>query len=1115
MVTSVDGVIEGSTNESIINLNIGELKFAQANYLDNEIQCTDLFKSFETGFEKIVISFITAIRDDNNKIIGKLVARIDPSVFIYPYIESWPIPSETSESYVFKVESDSIVFLNNLKHLANTTLNFKISVKELDYLAAKAVKGQLGLIYGKDYRKVDVYGYAKRIGGTQWYIISKIDKSEMLEEEPLIAGVVIGFSILCIIIIVSFVVAFYNHRQKDIYEELYKKEKEIWHQNEKFKITMDSIGEGVIVADVDSNVQYMNSYAEILTGWRFKAARGKKINEIYNVKSEITGKKVNDILESVIKKGLAKELANHTLLISKNGDEIPVLDTGSPIYDTDGALFGIVITFQDETERRTQKRILQERESFISSILASINDHIAVIDNSGFIVSVNQAWETFAIENGATTLERTSVGSNYFNVCANAIDDGDKYASEALEGLKSVLNNNADYCQMDYPCHSPEKQRWFTLRASKLSGDNDMIVTVHEDITERMITQLKLMKSESNLREFFENDIAGDYSAYANGQIVRCNLSFAKILGFETPDELVGRNIIDFYKQKEKREYFIKLMHENKILKDYEVELIHKDGSDLLCIGNIVGKFDESGKLIKYFEYIQDKTLLNNAEKELYMKKQLLTSVMDTQLDLICRFLTNTNLTFVNRAFCKIFCNNVYEPESSLIGKNFLDLIPFSEHEIMINSLRELNQDSSSTTILTNVLNSDKQTITIEWTVNAIFNENGEIAEFQSTGHDITDNLIKEKELIEAKVKAEENDKLKTAFINNISHELRTPLNGILGFGQLLAEGTDSDEERNELFKLVEQSSNRLINTITDYIDMAMIFSGTMKVNKTEFSFEHFFEGITEKARYLCNQKNLDLQITRDQSSEDVLLVTDHELLQKVFDELIDNAIKFTKQGYVKCSYIINPDFIEVTISDTGCGIEQHKYERIFEMFMQADTSMTRGYEGSGLGLSIAKGIINLLGGNISLESAVDKGTSFIITIPLNNRIITVVNQNQKRSKFLNVQKPLILIAEDDELNYLYLEVIMKALDHDYIHVYNGKDAVDICHQNPNISLILMDIKMPVMNGVEALKLIRKFRPDIPVIAITAFAQTGDEQHFLSEGYDNYISKPIKKEVLI
>ena len=369
-------------------------------------------------------------------------------------------------------------------------------------------------------------------------------------------------------------------------------------------------------------------------------------------------------------------------------------------------------------------------------------------------------------------------------------------------------------------------------------------------------------------------------------------------------------------------------------------------------------------------------------------------------------------------------------------------------------------------------------------------------------------------EVTTAKIQAERSNRAKSDFLSSMSHEIRTPLNSILGFGQYLSEADLPQNERIEMFDHLQKSSTRLMNTVDDYVDIAMIVTSTMKVNKKEFIVQPFFDEFIADTFYLFNHLKIEYIVDTPIQSSNLALFSDKELIRKILLKLLDNAIKFTSRGSISCGYKVLDESIEFFVKDTGKGIAQEKIDMIFKMFSQEESSMTRGYEGSGLGLTISKGLLNLLGGEIQVSSVKGIGSNFSFRIPFKT-IETQTNPDEDLKLFDNQNKPVILVAEDDELNYMYMETLFNRNGFEFFHVENGLEAVELCKENPQINIVFMDIKMPVMNGLEATKLIRGFRPDLPIIATTAYAQTGDEERFLSEGCNDYLAKPIRKEKLM
>jgi len=370
-------------------------------------------------------------------------------------------------------------------------------------------------------------------------------------------------------------------------------------------------------------------------------------------------------------------------------------------------------------------------------------------------------------------------------------------------------------------------------------------------------------------------------------------------------------------------------------------------------------------------------------------------------------------------------------------------------------------------------------------------------------------------ELSEAKEKAEASDRLKTAFMQNISHEVRTPLNGIIGFGSLLSEPDISEQDRIQFLSLLKASSNRLVNTITDYMDISLLVSGLMEVNIKPVKIGKVLSEINNKFSTLCKIKNITLNIILHQEGEDFELHTDYELLQKVISHLVDNAIKFTHFGSVNIGFKADREIVEIYVKDTGIGIEQNSQERIFESFMQENVSSTRGHEGSGLGLSIIKGVLNLLGGEIRVESVKGEGSTFIVSLPVEHGIL---HSDGSWKPLINKELnglPVMLIADDESTHRIYLDSFLKKYTSRIFQARNGREAVDLCREHPEIQLVMMDIKMPVLDGFEATREIKSFRNDILIIAFTAYAMNRDRKAALDAGCDDYVAKPTDSDGLL
>jgi len=368
-------------------------------------------------------------------------------------------------------------------------------------------------------------------------------------------------------------------------------------------------------------------------------------------------------------------------------------------------------------------------------------------------------------------------------------------------------------------------------------------------------------------------------------------------------------------------------------------------------------------------------------------------------------------------------------------------------------------------------------------------------------------------ELKVAKEKAEKSNELKTAFINTISHEIRTPLNGILGFGQIMADPNLTKEEREEYTEMLQVSSQRLIDTVTKFIDISMLTSGNTEVNKVRFNVSTKVNEIVTGYQTEAKRKNLELNTDFSDTTALNCCVTDPQLLEKILTQLIENAIKFTNVGKVVVGLrAMNTDLL-VSVSDTGIGIADEHKELVFQYFTQEIMSNNRPYDGTGLGLNIANRLVELLGGKIWLESQKDKGTQVSFLLP---EALCATEQPKKSASEEAVYiAKTVLIAEDDDINFSYLNILLKSDKVVTLRAKNGLEAVEKVRNHPEIFLVLMDLKMPEMSGFDATRNIKAIRPELPVLAVTAYSANNDIQAAREAGCVDYIVKPIRKELLI
>ncbi len=411
----------------------------------------------------------------------------------------------------------------------------------------------------------------------------------------------------------------------------------------------------------------------------------------------------------------------------------------------------------------------------------------------------------------------------------------------------------------------------------------------------------------------------------------------------------------------------------------------------------------------------------------------------------------------------------------------------------------------------------DLTTFQAEITGRIIKNLQGEVDTYVVVINDITERLNAERTLKEAKIKAEESDRLKTAFLANMSHEIRTPMNSIVGFSNLLNDPQISSDKKNEFQQHILQSSNLLLNLIDDIIDISKIEAGQLNINIQKCKVNEIVKNMFAAFKESNTNEEVKFVLKVPKESDNLECTTDPLRLRQVLSNLLSNAVKFTHKGSIEVGY--QQDMhdakprLKFFIKDTGIGIDKEKQDLIFERFRQVDDSQSRQYGGTGLGLAISKRLVDLLGGSIWVESELKKGSAFYFTIPF-------LPQEETKEEHFDSTKfewkgKTLLIAEDENSNYELIKATLLNTGLKLVRAKNGEEAVKLVSSRKKIDLVLMDIRMPKLNGYDATRKIKEMKPDLPVVSITAYAMSEDELKSKQAGCDMYISKPIRPANLL
>ena len=786
------------------------------------------------------------------------------------------------------------------------------------------------------------------------------------------------------------------------------------------------------------------------------------------------------------------------------------------IYSLQKEYFTVLI--DDITERKKAEESLMRNEARFKSLFHSHSAVQALLDpETGKVLDVNQAaanWYGWSIEE-----LRQMYTKDINTLPPEAIISSLKKVVEEQQNIFIGQHRRADGSVRDVE-----------IFRSTIEIDGKTVVhVITHDITERKEVEEALRKSERNFRSITEQIAEVVFLADANGILTYVSPVIEKLFGYQ-PHEVIGHLFTDYLAKKivpEAVSIFNNILLHQEADKSFEVKFKRKNAS--LFDGEINLQYYQDQELSGMIGLIRDisdrklqEKIRNEYEQEVVQRRTFLQSIYDD---------VNHSIFVVDvHPDGSYFYKGHNAQNEKLVGISNEAITGKTPYEVFNPQIAEAMTGNYDKCIREDKTIEFSETLTFqgkemfwETILNPVRNENGRIFRIIGTSTNITERTLVEKqlqqslvELIEAKEKAEESDRLKTAFLANISHEIRTPMNGILGFSQLLKEPHLSGEEQEEYISLIHQSGKRMLNLINDLIDISRIDAKEATVLITETNVNPIMDDLQAFFKPQAMKKGLRLSMTKGLSDFDSNIETDSDKLNQILTNLIQNAIKFTAKGGIDFGYVQKEGSLEFYCIDSGVGIAVDKKEKIFERFNQVNTSLTRAHEGSGLGLSISKAFIELLGGSIRVESVVGGGSNFSFTLPYRQRVSSQSSFSSVMTEAVDSPPSLcILLAEDDSVSTILFKKSLRDENITILCAENGWEAVELVHHHPEINLVLMDIKMPIMNGFEATRLIKEHRPDLPVIAQSAFTSIEDKQKAQEAGCDSFLTKPISKSDLL
>lgn len=786
-----------------------------------------------------------------------------------------------------------------------------------------------------------------------------------------------------------------------------------------------------------------------------------------------------------------------------NGRYSELLKMGLKHILIDGANFKVALSsYVELLEIESKKSFdlynlqesIDELDSFNKQLVTSIHDGVIVYDTEMKYRYWNEYMEQI---------------SGYKSVDILGKDPRDLFPfleeNGVIEVIKGALVGKVTTSK-EFPYTIPDKNKsgWaFDSTGPLFDTKNNIIgaITSVRDITERKQLEDELKLSESKYRTIIEGSNDMIWTLDREGRFEFINTVAQKETGIKL-DTCKGQSFISYVLQEDLpmlMDIFNRTMA-GEVCK-YELRL-RKENGQLLYIKTSTAPMIENEEIVGVVSFGVNYT--DNYEKE--NRIRILNTAIEQSPVSVVMTDKNGTIEYANRKFLEL---TEYELDE-VIGQNPRVLKSGSQSNEFYHQMWSTILDGKDWHGEFHNKTKNGRSYWENVVISPIKNKSGGIEHFIAIKEDITSLKNLNLQLEESLQKAEETDRLKTAFLQNMSHEIRTPMNSIIGFSNLLAKSPLNEERIEKYTTAIEKSTNELLGKINDLLIISSLETGQEVVNNEHANIGQLLDNVYRYFKRYEMSGNLDFRLKVSDHVKELDVSFDHQKIEVVLKHLIDNAFKFTNSGEIEfgCSVAKEDEqqghiVLEFYVKDTGIGIDEKWHKRIFERFLQEDNSVSRKYEGNGIGLAICKGYVEILGGEIRLESRRNEGTVFYFTV------VCDVIQKQMPEEVLAIQGvPKILIAEDEFYNFLLLKEILSHFDVEVIHAKNGVEAVELAREIPDLDIILMDIKMPEKDGFAATEEIKEFNSKIPIIAQTAYTMDA-ELIKLKDIFDSYIQKPI------
>jgi len=1045
--------------------------------------------------------------------IGAILLRCEARHFLYPLIQSWPTESRTAETLLVRRDGDDVLFLNDLRHEPDTALKLRIPITRADLPAAMAVTGREGMIEGRDYRGVRVLAVGYPIPDSPWYMIAKVDVAEALAGWRF-AGVLITLLTTMLIVAATAAVSIvWQRNAKAHYRALYKAEAALRRSEERHAATLMSVGDGVIAADTDGRVELFNPVAEALTGWTSGEARGQPLDQVFRIANEETGEAVESPVARVTREGTVVGLANHTVLIARDGTERHIADSGAPVRDADGNITGVVLVFRDQTEQRAAERALRESEERFRAAFEQAAIGMSMTAPDGRLLRVNQA---FCDMLGRTMED--AVASGWAQLThPDDLSASRERVGRLLAGQESVLRSTKRYL------HKDGHAVWVdvsTVLVRTDDGEPLQLITQAQDITERKRAEEALREPRNYLENLFN---------YANAPIIvwdpgftitRFNAAFEHLTGIPA-GEAVGRRL-DILFPPDSRESSMRLVRQawaGESWQVVEIAILHRSGETRTVLWNSANVLEPDGRTvaatIAQGHDITERTLAEEALRRSeagLVRAQTLARMGSWELDL-----ASDTATWSPGMYRLLGRAETYQPTT----EGFAEFLHPEDRHIPRETLSRVRETGEPVDEELRTDPADGPVRYLASHIELVCDSEGRPVRIVGTVQDITARWRADEEKDHLRSQLVQAQKMESVgrLAGGVAHDFNNSLQAIIGFSDLALGIVEADSTLHRYLEEMRKAAMRsadLTRQLLAFARKQAIAPKTLDLNDTVSGMLRMLRRLIGEDIDLAWLPGHDLwHVKVDPSQIDQILanlaVNARDAVSGVGKVTIETANATFDEAYCADHLGFTPgEYVRLAVSDDGRGMDKETLDQVFEPFFT-----TKGFgEGTGLGLSTVYGIVRQNDGFINVYSEPGKGSTFAVYFPRHEA--DAVDQLAERESGPPMRgTETVLMVEDDIAILDLVQSILEGLGYTVLAANTPSVAMQLAREHSGkIDLLISDVVMPKMSGKDLAELLTTIRPGLKCLYMSGYtANVIAHRGILDEGVA-FIQKPFSIEAL-